>query len=217
MRVESFQPQDTGRDPCRKRGHNLCTLREGRSLGPVTVLYQEKAESASARGGRARNCHSAPSIGTGQVSLWRRGEEMMKKKTKQNLTSTFEVQEQSLPKTEAGPGQKRSSLLRPCNKEERRTAGNRARVWRKSPVEAQACQDGLEAEGRLGTQNRPLVSQFRLWTQGDSSLPKAVCARGHKTPRRRPTPEWTGSAPPPPLLCSQLLRRRRSMPVSRHK
>lgn len=85
VRVESFQPQDTGRDPCRKRGHNLCTLREGRSLGPVTVLYQEKAESASARGGRARNCHSAPSIGTGQVSLWRRGEEMMKKKNKTKL------------------------------------------------------------------------------------------------------------------------------------
>lgn len=46
---------------------------------------------------------------------------MMKKK--QNKTSTFEVQEQSLPKTEAGPGQKRSSLLQPCNKEECRTAG----------------------------------------------------------------------------------------------
>lgn len=39
----------------------------------------------------------------------RRGGKIMEKK-KPN-TSTFEVQEQSLPKTEAGPGQKRSSVL----------------------------------------------------------------------------------------------------------
>lgn len=92
----------------------------------------------------------------------KRGENNGKKK--QTNTSTFEVQEQSLPKTEAGPGQKRSSVLRPCNKEEHRTAGRGARVWRKTPVEAQAYQDGLKAEGRSGTQNRPLASQLQLWT-----------------------------------------------------
>ena len=131
------------------------------------------------------------------AAMEKRGRNDEKKKT----TSTFEVQEQSLPKAEAGPGQERSSLLQPCNKEECRTAGRGARVWRKTPVEAQVCQDALEAEGRSGTQNRPLASQLRLWTQGDRSLPKAVCARSHQTPRRRPTPECIDPAPLPPLLC----------------